>query len=120
MKMRVLLSVACYSFILWAGRAGIAQSTPLRLAPHTWVIDLTPQPVFFTEPSIAIDAHDGGQRFANYAWTTQPFNPRRAFLGDYTGIAARDGHLYGIWTTKPAAGRGPQIQIGSAWFDRQH
>jgi hypothetical protein len=61
---------------------------------------------------------DGGRSFRNYAWTTQGFNPQRAFLGDYTGIAARDGRVYGIWTVKtPSAGpRGSMIQIGQADF----
>lgn len=64
---------------------------------------------------------DGGRSFTNYAWTRQPFDPGHAFLGDYTGIAARDGHVYGIWTTKPSIGiRATRIQIGSAWFERQH
>ncbi|MGA8530897.1 MAG: sialidase family protein, partial [Acidobacteriaceae bacterium] len=61
---------------------------------------------------------DGGRSFRNYAWTTQGFNPQRAFLGDYTGIAARHGRVYGIWTVKtPSAGpRGSMIQIGQADF----
>jgi hypothetical protein len=63
---------------------------------------------------------DGGRSFGNDAWTTQAFNPERAFLGDYTGIAARDGRVYGIWTVKtPNAGpRGLIIQIGRANFGR--
>ncbi len=59
---------------------------------------------------------DGGRSFTNYAWTTQPFYPAHAFMGDYTGIAARGGHVYGIWTTKPADVKGTVIQIGSAYF----
>lgn len=61
---------------------------------------------------------DGGRTFRNFAWTTQAFNPERAFIGDYTGIAARAGRVYGIWTVK-AAGTGPRgsiIQIGRADF----
>ncbi len=82
---------------------------------------------------------DGGRTFRNYAWTDQPFNAQGVFLGDYTGIAARDGRVYGVWTYKPpvpasaARGfgrgrhmprnsreywrlRGTQIQIGVADF----
>lgn len=59
---------------------------------------------------------DGGQSFTNYAWTRQGFDAGRAFLGDYTGIAARNGHVYGVWTTKPGPARGTQIQIGDAYF----
>lgn len=61
---------------------------------------------------------DEGRSFRNYAWTAQAFNPQKAFMGDYTGIAARDGRVYGIWTVKPNA-TGPRssiIQIGRADF----
>jgi len=40
---------------------------------------------------------DGGKSFINYAWTHQPFVSKRDFIGDYTGIAAFGGHVYGIW-----------------------
>ncbi len=45
---------------------------------------------------------DGGRSFTNYAWTSKPFDATGEFLGDYTGLAARDGHVYGAWTEKPA------------------
>jgi BNR/Asp-box repeat len=41
---------------------------------------------------------DGGQTFANYAWTQTPFDPGDAFIGDYTGLAASNGRVYGVWT----------------------
>lgn len=44
---------------------------------------------------------DGGQTFTNYAWSEKPFNAEGVFMGDYTGIAAYDGRVYGIWTEKP-------------------
>jgi hypothetical protein len=44
---------------------------------------------------------DGGQRFQNYAWTTDAFEASGVFFGDYSGIAAFDGRVYGIWTEKP-------------------
>lgn len=82
---------------------------------------------------------DGGRTFRNYAWTNQQFNAEGVFLGDYTGLAARDGRVYGVWTVKPpvpgssARGfgrgrrvprnsreywrlRGTEIQIGAADF----
>jgi hypothetical protein len=41
---------------------------------------------------------DGGRTFTNYAWTDIPFDPRESsFLGDYNGLAALDGRVYGIW-----------------------
>jgi hypothetical protein len=65
---------------------------------------------------------DGGRSFRNYGWTRQGFNPENAFIGDYTGIAARDGRVYGIWTVKtPSVGpRGSIIQVGRADFGETH
>jgi hypothetical protein len=44
---------------------------------------------------------DGGRSFANYAWTDNPFEAGGVFFGDYTGIAAFGGRVYGVWTEKP-------------------
>ncbi len=44
---------------------------------------------------------DGGQSFKNYAWTDNPFQAGGVFFGDYSGLAAYGGHVYGIWTEKP-------------------
>src|SRR5262249_35925852 len=44
---------------------------------------------------------DGAQSFQNYSWTDQPFNARGGFIGDYNGLAAMNGRVYGIWTEKP-------------------
>lgn len=40
---------------------------------------------------------DGGRSFANYVWTTTPFDPHGGFIGDYSGIAAYGSRVYGIW-----------------------
>jgi hypothetical protein len=45
---------------------------------------------------------DGGRSFSNYAWTDEPFEVSGVFFGDYSGIAAYGGRVYGIWTEKPA------------------
>jgi hypothetical protein len=45
---------------------------------------------------------DGGRSFQNYAWTTEPFEAGGVFFGDYSGIAASGGRVYGVWTEKPA------------------
>jgi hypothetical protein len=45
---------------------------------------------------------DGGRTFANYAWTNKLFDAGGSFLGDYTGLAALDGRVYGVWTEKPS------------------
>ncbi len=45
---------------------------------------------------------DGGKSFANYAWTTEGFMARAdVFFGDYSGLAAYGGRVYGIWTESP-------------------
>ena len=71
---------------------------------------------------------DGGKSFTNYAWATEAFNPGGIFMGDYTGIAAFGGKVYGVWTEKPAGSNGSGgtaspsthpgtvIKIGSADF----
>ena len=46
---------------------------------------------------------DEGRTFQNYAWTTEMFDANGVFFGDYTGIAASGGRVYGIWMEKPAA-----------------
>jgi BNR/Asp-box repeat len=55
---------------------------------------------------------DQGKSFANYAWTQAPFYPvNDEFIGDYTGMAALNGRVYGAWTygpTRPAGRRRPQ------------
>lgn len=53
---------------------------------------------------------DGGQSFANYAWSETPFDPGGAFLGDYTGLTALDGRVYGAWTETAATSRSSASQ----------
>src|SRR5215475_2174364 len=44
---------------------------------------------------------DAGHSFSNYAWTEEPFEASEVFFGDYTGLAAFGGRVYGVWTEKP-------------------
>lgn len=45
---------------------------------------------------------DGGRSFKNYAWTEQPFQVSAGvFFGDYNGLAAYGGRVYGAWTEEP-------------------
>lgn len=53
---------------------------------------------------------DGGRTFQNFAWSIKPFNPDRTFIGDYSGLAAYDGRIYGAWTERPGAARGRRGQ----------
>ena len=43
-------------------------------------------------------SEDAGRSFTNYAWTIDPFESHQDFIGDYTGIAAFQDRVYGIWT----------------------
>jgi hypothetical protein len=45
---------------------------------------------------------DGGHSFNNYAWTDDQFQVRDVFFGDYSGLAAYGGRVYGVWTEQPA------------------
>ncbi len=73
-------------------------------------------------------SENGAQTFQNYAWTAQPFNPGDTFLGDYNGIAALGGRVFGAWTVQPpfpqakpgqehhAPPRDTVVQVGIADF----
>jgi hypothetical protein len=50
---------------------------------------------------------DAGKSFTNYAWTADGFDPDEDFIGDYNGIAAFGGRVYGIWTEEVAASKKP-------------
>ena len=56
---------------------------------------------------------DGGKTFQNYVWSTQPSDPKDIFMGDYMGIAAYGGKVWGIWARtataeeQAASGEGP-------------
>ena len=58
---------------------------------------------------------DGGQSFSNYAWSQTSFDPSDAFVGDYNGIAALNGRVYGAWTetVQPRARSGPASKIST-------
>jgi hypothetical protein len=44
---------------------------------------------------------DGGRSFANYSWDPTAFDPGEQFIGDYSGIAALGGKVYGAWARTP-------------------
>jgi Neuraminidase (sialidase) len=44
---------------------------------------------------------NGGHSFTNYAWTNESFEAGGVFFGDYTGLAAYGGRVYGVWAEKP-------------------
>ena len=64
---------------------------------------------------------DGGRTFQNYAWMDQPFDAQGVVMGDYNGIAALNGRVYGVWTQKPEnkSSRDTLIQIGVADFNTE-
>ncbi len=53
---------------------------------------------------------DAGHTFKNYSWTDDPFEASGVFFGDYTGLAAYGGRVYGVWMEKPAPPPAPAAQ----------
>ena len=53
---------------------------------------------------------DAGKSFKNYAWTDNPFMANDVFFGDYTGLAAYGGRVYGVWMEKPAPPPAPPAE----------
>ncbi|MGA8183785.1 MAG: sialidase family protein [Terriglobia bacterium] len=49
---------------------------------------------------------DHGRTFHNYMWMNKAFDPNNDFIGDYTGIAALGGRVYGVWTEERPRGGG--------------
>lgn len=60
---------------------------------------------------------NGGKSFANYAWTSKPFNPEGIFMGDYLGLAAWGNRVYGAWPSRPVPGGKTVLQVGVANFN---
>jgi len=64
---------------------------------------------------------DGGRTFANYEWSEEPFAGNRQFIGDYLGIAAWQGRVYGIWTeVAPIPAAPPDKEKPKAPVNPQH
>jgi len=73
---------------------------------------------------------DGGRSFKNYSWTDEAFEAADVFFGDYTGLAAFGGRVYGVWTERPthiadsetkagdehSGARGTVVKVGVADF----
>jgi hypothetical protein len=53
---------------------------------------------------------DGGHNFQNYAWTRAPFESRDDFIGDYTGLAAFNGRVYGIWAEEAGSASSASVR----------
>src|SRR5580693_6983913 len=89
-----------------------------RLAANVVFYDRRGDPGNRTQTVTLARSTDGGRAFQNYAWTTDPFEAGGVFLGDYSGIAASGGRVYGVWTEKPAtapeAGNKPETKPEAA------
>jgi photosystem II stability/assembly factor-like uncharacterized protein len=46
---------------------------------------------------------DQGRSFVNYQWGSDSFDPKGDFIGDYLGIAANGGKVFGIWAREAKA-----------------
>lgn len=53
---------------------------------------------------------DGGRDFQDYAWTRKPFESRDDFIGDYTGLAAFNGRVYGIWAEETGSASSANVR----------
>ena len=65
---------------------------------------------------------DVGRSFSNYGWTDEPFEASGVFFGDYTGLAAYGGRVYGVWMEKPlptAAPAPPPDTTGKPQEDKE-
>jgi hypothetical protein len=70
---------------------------------------------------------DGGRTFARRPWGSS-FDPRGEFLGDYTGIEALNGTVYGAWTEVAAPASTADkpgthhalVKVGTATFVAVH
>ncbi|HEV2387745.1 MAG TPA: hypothetical protein VGS20_10880 [Candidatus Acidoferrales bacterium] len=62
---------------------------------------------------------DGGRTFRNYAWTTTPFDPADDFIGDYSGLTAFNGCVYGDWTEEAPSDSGANPPSGRRHENRR-
>ena len=63
---------------------------------------------------------NGGRSFANYAWTDEPFDASGVFFGDYTGLAAYGGRVYGVWMEEPEPAPAPApVTAGKPQEDKE-
>ena len=74
---------------------------PADGAANVVFYDRRQDPQNATQVVVLARSTDGGHSFQNYAWTSEPFDANGVFFGDYTGIAALGGRVYGVWTEKP-------------------
>jgi hypothetical protein len=107
---------------------------PQTGAANVIFYDRREDPLNFKTKVTLARSTDGGRSFVNYAWSEEPFASHRQFIGDYLGIAAGAGRVYGIWTEvtavspaspgkeKPAASSSGEqhrtvLKIGTALFE---
>jgi hypothetical protein len=63
-------------------------------------------------------SEDEGRTFSNYTWTKTAFDPTGVFMGDYIGLAAWDGRVYGAWTTRNGKDPKTSVEVGVADFGK--
>jgi hypothetical protein len=101
---------------------------PVTGRPYVLFYDRRGDPANHKAVVVLASSTDGGRTFQNYAWTREAFDPQNVFIGDYTGLAASNGCVYGIWTettprpapttpeTQDPAGLKDVIKVGMARF----
>ena len=89
---------------------------PVSGAVNVVFYDRREDPRNRTQIVVLARSDNSGKTFANYAWTSRPFNPVGVFMGDYLGLAAWGNRVYGAWPSRPAP-KGPTVlQVGVADF----
>lgn len=111
---------------------------PTNGAVHVMFYDRRGDPANRKQIVVLARSTDGGRTFANYAWTDEAFDSNDLFFGDYTGLAAYGGRVYGVWMEKSASApelaaddknkaaekpakpqpRGTVVKVGVADFNR--
>ena len=89
---------------------------PSSGAVNVMFYDRRTDPTNRSQTIVLARSTDGGKSFVNYAWTQKPFDAFGDFLGDYTGLAAMNGRVYGAWTIRPSQTLGNILQVGIADF----
>jgi hypothetical protein len=91
---------------------------PVSGAVNVVFYDRREDPKNRTQIVVLARSENGGKTFANYAWTSQPFNPEGIFMGDYLGLAAWGNRVYGAWPARLTPGGKTVLQVGVADFNK--
>lgn len=84
---------------------------PLTSAAYVVFYDRRGDPKNKNTTVVLARSTDGGRNFQNFAWTHKPFESHVDFIGDYTGLAAFNGRVYGIWAEEMRSASSANVRI---------